>query len=105
MKLKTIVNASPSLQKLILQDVPIQTAYALAMLIDKLNPHLSFYGTEVSKRYGSAERMEELENLDIPEMENVQKISMPLIGSVTLSAADIKRLEPFVNFVVVEDPK
>lgn len=103
MKLNTIVNAGPSLQKLILQDVPIKTAYALAMLIDKLNPHLSFYGTEIVKCNGNAERIEELANLDVPDLENVQKISLPLIGSVTLSAADIKRLEPFVNFVVVEE--
>ena len=62
MKLNTIVNAGPSLQKLILQDVPIKTAYALAMLIDKLNPHLSFYGTEIVKCNGNAERIEELAN-------------------------------------------
>ena len=103
MKLNTIVNAGPSLQKLILQDVPIKTAYALAMLIDKLNPHLSFYGNEITKRYGNTERMEELANLDIPDLENIQKIPFSLAGSITLSAADIKRLEPFVDFVDVEE--
>ena len=54
-------------------------------------------------RNGNAERIEELANLDAPDLENVQKISLPLVGSVTLSAADIKRLEPFVNFIVVEE--
>ena len=46
MKIEDIVIAAGSIQKLIDQDVPLCTAWALKKLLDRCNPVLEFYGQE-----------------------------------------------------------
>lgn len=99
MKLSEIVTAAPALQKLIMQDVPIRLAYALAQLINKCNPQLDFYGREIVK-IGNEEndRRQELLNLELEEFDKHDPIVIPLGINISLSAADIKCLEPLVIF-------
>lgn len=99
MLLKNIVIAAPSIQKLIDQDVPLRTAWQLSRLMDALNPALEFYGRELAKT--APERaeaaQEELLALDLPDVDP-GILYLPLDLPVRLSAADIKRLGPFVRF-------
>lgn len=97
MTLSEIVTAAPALQKLIMQDVPIKFAYALAQLINKCNPQLDFYGREIVKSEDS-DRRQELLDLVLEEFDGYEPLVLPLDINVNLSAADIKCLEPLVRF-------
>lgn len=99
MLLKSIVIAAPSVQKLIDQDMPLLTAWQLSRLMDTINPALEFYGLELAK--AAPERTDqarkELLALDLPDVDP-GILYLPLDLPVKLSAADIKRLWPFVRF-------
>ena len=100
MKLITIVNARMSLQKLVQQDLPIRTAWQVMKLADRCNIHLSFYGDQLA-RLGpepDPDKLAQLQELEISELNALVKIDLPLDGDLRLSAADIKHLTPFVNF-------
>lgn len=95
MRLYDIVLAAQPLQKLVNQDLPIRQAYKVAMLATRVNPHLEFYGAELTK--GKPEK--DLNDFDVPEFDTVEPIMLDMSLDIKLSAADIKRLEPFVTFV------
>lgn len=103
MKLETIVQAAHPLQKLILQDMPLHTAYKLSKLIGKLNPLLEFYGAEMAKQPEEDKRHELLE-LDIEGFEDFCRLHIAPDLPLVLSAADIKCLEPFINFEKDDGP-
>ena len=94
MRLYDIVLAAQPLQKLVNQDLPLRQAYKVAMLATRVNPHLEFYGAELAK--GKFE--DELNDFDVPDFDTAQPIQLSLALDLKLSAADIKRLEPFVTF-------
>lgn len=94
MRLYDIVLAAQPLQKLVNQDLPLREAYKVAMLATRVNPHLEFYGAELAK--GKFE--DELNDFDVPDFDTAQPIELSLTLDLKLSAADIKRLEPFVTF-------
>lgn len=94
MRLYDIVLAAKPLQKLVNQDLPIRQAYKVAMLATRVNPHLEFYGAELAK--GKDEQA--LNDFDVPDFDAVELIALDLSLDLRLSAADIKRLEPFVTF-------
>lgn len=94
MRLYDIVLAAQPLQKLVNQDLPLREAYKVATLATRVNPHLEFYGAELAK--GKFE--DELNDFDVPDFDTVQPIQLSLALDLKLSAADIKRLEPFVTF-------
>ena len=94
MRLYDIVLAAQPLQKLVNQDLPLREAYKVAMLATRVNPHLEFYGAELAK--GKFE--DELNDFDVPDFDTAQPIELSLALDLKLSAADIKRLEPFVTF-------
>lgn len=94
MRLYDIVLAAQPLQKLVNQDLPIRQAYKVAMLATRVNPHLEFYGAELAK--GKDERA--LNDFDVPDFDADEPITLDLSLDLRLSAADIKRLEPFVTF-------
>lgn len=94
MRLYDIVLAAQPLQKLVNQDLPLRQAYKVAMLATRVNPHLEFYGAELAK--GKFE--DELNDFDVPDFDTAQPIELSLALDLKLSAADIKRLEPFVTF-------
>lgn len=95
MRLYDIVLAAQPLQKLVNQDLPLRQAYKVAMLATRVNPHLEFYGAELAK--GKFE--DELNEFDVSDFDAVQPIELSLGLDLKLSAADIKRLEPFVTFM------
>ncbi len=95
MKLIDLVNASASLQKLITQDLPLKTAYQVVLLVDRCNPHLVFYGNEIRK-CKTEEQVDELNSMDVPE--DFGRITIPLTTDIRLSAADVKCLEPFIDW-------
>ena len=94
MRLYDIVLAAQPLQKLVNQDLPLRQAYKVAMLATRVNPHLEFYGEELAK--GKPEK--DLNDFDVPDFDTAQPIELSLALDLKLSAADIKRLEPFVTF-------
>lgn len=94
MRLYDIVLAAQPLQKLVNQDLPLREAYKVAMLATRVNPHLEFYGAELAK--GKFE--DALNDFDVSDFDTVEPIELSLALDLKLSAADIKRLEPFVTF-------
>lgn len=101
MKLSEIVDASPGLQKLILQDLPLRAALDIMRLTERVNPFLRFFGEEEIKAGGAAERMAELRELEIHEFDNISKIPLPISDGIRLSPSDVKHLAPFIDFVEV----
>ena len=99
MKLIEIVNARDSLQKLVRQDLPLRLAYRLTHLTDAINFHLNFYGSERMKlgEDPDPERLEELENMEITDLHH-ERLKLPIRDGLVLSAADVKMLEPFIEF-------
>lgn len=98
MKLGQIVAASPALQKLIYQDLPLNKAYALCKLVDQLNPQLVFFERELCKLGPDDARRMELLEFNVPELDGLQRIQICCSDSIRLSVADLKNLEPFVIF-------
>ena len=98
MKLIDIVNARNSLQKLIQQDIPLRQAYELVKLTDQLNVHLNFYGQERAKRWGDEEKLCELDSFPVDDLPE-ERMQITMTDTVLLSAADVKALEPFIEFV------
>lgn len=98
MRLIEIVNARHSLQKLVAQDLPIRTAYALMKITDECNRHLEFYGQEIGKfdPGKNPERLAELDNMEISI--DMERIIISLDGDLKLSAGDVKMLMPLVEF-------
>lgn len=96
MKLIELVNARVALGKLIVQDLPIRTAYKLMKLTDECNRHLGFYGQEIAKfnPEEDSERLKELNEMDI----DVEKVAIDMSGDIVLSASDIKALVPLIEF-------
>lgn len=100
MKLIDLVNARDSLQKLVVQDLPIRTAYELMKLTDEANRHLTFYGQELGKfdPERDLDRLEELNSIEI-DVGGSERICISLDGDLRLSAGDVKMLTPLVDFI------
>lgn len=98
MQLCEIVTAAPALQKLILQELPLPTAWRLSKLISLCNPALDFYGIQRMKCRDQNE-VEKLMEMDI-DMDGFEPVAIAMDDSIRLSAADVKTLEPFVQWEV-----
>lgn len=100
MKLIELVNARTALGKLIVQDLPIRTAYELMKLTDEANQHLMFYGQELGKfdPNKDPDRLEELNDMEI-DVGGPVRIRISLDGDLRLSAGDVKMLTPLVDFI------
>ena len=100
MKLKDIVNARDGLQRLVVQEMPLPTAYAVLKLTDRCNLHLSFYGNERAKLGADPdpERLSELENMPVEDFNDFEPIPIPITERIKLSPTAMKALEPFVMF-------
>lgn len=100
MKLIELVNARTALGKLIVQDLPIRTAYELMKLTDEANRHLTFYGQELGKfdLERDLDRLEELNSIEI-DVGGSDRIRISLDGDLRLSAGDVKMLTPLVDFI------
>lgn len=99
MKLKELVNARAALGKLVVQDLPIRTAYELMKLTDEANRHLIFYGQEIGKfdPEKDPDRLEELNSIEI-DVGGPERIRISLDGDLKLSAADVKMLTAIIDF-------
>jgi hypothetical protein len=99
MKLIEIVNARESLQKLVGQELPLRVAYRLVKVTDAINFHLNFYGEELMKlgENPDPEKLKELEEMEITDLHH-EKLRVPIMEGLVLSAADVKMLEPFIEF-------
>lgn len=97
MRLSTIVAAAAPLQKLIQQDIPIRKAWELTQLVSRINPMLEFYGQQLT-RCETDEAVRELGELEMEGFEDCFRLELWLGLPVSLSAADVHNLEPFVRF-------
>lgn len=97
MKLIELVNARSALGKLVMQDLPLRLAYRLMKLTDICNFHLLFYGQELQKIGTDKDRLQELQNMEITDLHET-KLRIPIMDNLNLSAADIKSLEPLIEF-------
>lgn len=100
MKLITIVNARLALQKLVEQPLPLRKAWQVMQLTERCNIHLQFYGDRLQKLgpEPELEKVMELREMEISDLDALVKISLPLDSELQLSASDIKNLQPFVDF-------
>lgn len=98
MTIGDVVIAVPAIQKLILQDLPLLTAWKLSKLIGIVNPVLDFYN---AKREQCADEQAALELLALDvgdQFEGHTPVEVPLIENIQLSAADVAAAELFVCF-------
>lgn len=96
MTLKKLVLAQPALQKLILLNLPLRCALSLVRLIDKANVYLSFYAVELLKAGDDTARVEELQAMPLPELDELVPVRLPISDDITLTAQDCKLLEGIV---------
>ena len=103
MKMIEIVNAKGALQKLVTQDLPIRAAFDLMKLTDECNQLLTFYWKELCKfdPKTDPDRLEELDGLEVENLDG-KRIRIRFDDALKLSAADIKNLQPFVEFIEEE---
>ncbi len=97
MKMKDILNARFSLQKLMDQNIQLNYAFEIAAFIDKCNLALENYGEEI-KTLDEAERETKAEELSEKEVSNTEAIHLPASLNIFLSPADVKCLESLIHF-------
>lgn len=114
MKIKTIVNALPSLQKLAAIELPCKILYKINKLMDGLDSELKFYNKQrdqifqkynikvedgniklrESDRQAFEKEWNELLNV---EAEDIQPIAVPADDNMKLSYNDVKALQGIIN--------
>ena len=114
MKIRQIVEARPSLQKLAAQDLSIKTLYKISKLLGKLDEELAFYNEHRGKILGKycdivdnryVPREDELANLDVEMGElldtdieyEVKEVAIRIDEDVKLSYSDLVALRGFVR--------
>lgn len=121
MKMKQLVDAVPSMQKIAGQDLHTGTLYRVSRLIGKTESHLKFYDERraaILEECGAWEngkyvpkpdmtevlesKMRELLDLDI-DMEGIRMVKIPAAEDVRLSYADLCLLEGLVEIEFEED--
>ena len=107
MKAFNLVDAVPSFQKLIRQNLPLRTSYKLSKMVRRVNEELDFFRAKEAELKAKheykvpAKEYEELLNLEIDW--NEDKIEIPLDTNIEISCADIEALEPFITFKEVDE--
>lgn len=114
--LKEIINAVPALNKLADSDLPLPLAYKLSKMTKTLQAEIDFFNAErekVMKKYGGEPRRDRIVFKDpngVDEFEKVleltvnpdtERLRIPILDDIHLSAHDVAFLEPFVEFEVV----
>lgn len=98
-KLKTIIEAVPALKRLNEAELPLATSYKVYKLVEEINGVLAFFSDkrdEIQRKSDNGEQ-EIVELLEQEENLSSEKIPLDGTGSVSISAADIKLLFPFVD--------
>ena len=120
MKIKTIVNALPALQKLATVELPCKMLYKINKIMDSLDGELKFYNTQrdqIFKKYGviveqNGLRLQEKDQeafqkefdelLDV-DVEGITPIDIPADDNIRLSYNDVKALEGIINIKLEEE--
>lgn len=114
MKMKTLVDALPALQKLANQDLTINTLYEVSKLLKRLDDEISIYNKarrQLIEKYcdisdGKAipkakteseflEKFEELLNFEI-EIDNSKPVKIPITEKISFSYKDLSLISQFV---------
>ena len=102
MKLKQIVSAIQSLQRLYNEPIDLSISYQLNKRLPEIEKCLNLFNHErekIVKLYEGAERESKFQELLEFETEfTYQPLKIKIREGITLSANDIKALEPFVKF-------
>lgn len=100
MKLYEIVNAATALRNMVSQEISLKTAYRLSLLVDKLDPHLSYFDSNrerISKLADAQDK--ELDDLLAEEVDiEFEPVKVKLDENIKISAMDILSLKRFVVF-------
>ena len=100
MKLYEIVNAATALRNMVSQEISLKTAYRLSLLVDKLDPHLSYFDSNrerISKLADAQDK--ELDDLLAEEVDiEFEPVKVKLDENIKISAMDILSLKQFVVF-------
>lgn len=121
MKMKQLVDAVPSMQKIAGQDLHTGTLYRISRLLGKAEPHLKFYDERraaILEECGAWEngkyvpkpdmvetletKMQELLGLDL-DMEGIKPVKIPAYEDVRISYADLRLLEGLIKIEFEED--
>lgn len=115
MKIKNIVDAIQSLQKIASADVSLQTLYSVNKLMKNIEEEIEFFEkerTNILEKYGKKidnDRYKIEENfksdyekamaelLDIEVKNNIDEITLPMTENIQLSYNDLKFLDGFVK--------
>lgn len=114
MKIKNIVNALPSLQKLAAVELPCRVLYKINKLMDSLESELKFYNKQRDQIFQKYNVQMENGNLKLQgndieaferefndllnlEIEDIKSIDVPADDNIKLSYNDIKALEGIIN--------
>lgn len=121
MKLGTVVNAVPALQKLAGEALTPKTLYWVSKLLSKLDIEIDFYNEERRKIVTSLGKEVETDKWEIPpekreefnsrmtELFNIEievdykVVQLPTTENVKLSYNDIRMLDGFVELALVDD--
>lgn len=115
MKIKNIVDAIQSLQKIASSDVSLQTLYSVNKLMKKVEEEIEFFEKErinILEKYGKRidndkykiednlkteyeKAMTELLNIEVKN--NIDEIILPMTENIQLSYNDLKALNGFVK--------
>lgn len=116
--LKEIINAVPALNKLADSDLPLPLAYKLNKMTKTLQAEIDFFTRErekIMKEYGGEvkhsrmvfkkpEGLKAMEDVLALEVEpECGKIEISISDNIRLAANDVTFLEPFIEFVEVND--
>lgn len=115
MKIKNIISAVASLQKIASAELSMKTLYSVSKLMKKVETELDFYNMErqkIAEKYGtriddetfriSDDKKKDYERemselLDIEIEEDIKPITLPFNENVKLSYNDLIALEGFVD--------
>ena len=104
--IKTILDSTSAMNKLIKQDLTLKTAYQLSILVDKLNPQINFFNSrrEILLNKKGPELDKEVEELLKMDVEiDIDRITVPLDENAKLTVLDLRALSAFVEFKEVTD--
>ena len=98
MKLYEILNAATALRNMVSQEISLKTAYRLSLLVDKLDPHLSYFDSN-RERISKLADAQELDDLLAEEVDiEFEPVKVKLDENIKISAMDILSLKQFVVF-------
>lgn len=110
MTYEKLVGAIPAFQKLVMQELPLPTAYRLSKMVRKVNEELDFFRAESEKiraKHENPNSPEMNRELDALLQWDVEWTFLPLCidldDKLRLSCSDVNALDGFIEFVDKEE--